>query len=292
MRIILYGIGQHYKKYADFIETNFEVVGYIDKEVKDIPFRRYDLSEISAISQDTKIMVTSSDFYKEMVHELLNVGIGLEKICYMDDEIARRRDNNVFISYSQFGEDYVIYSLLGDVDYTNIRYLELGVDNPVVGNNTYGFELRGAKGWLVEANTEMIPCISMCRKNCTVINKAVVLNNSNDKEVKFYVADISAVSSLNPDEVLEHSGNIVNEIVVEAVTLDNLLKEIGKIDILSIDLEGIDDELLISTHFEEYGPRIICAETRETNVEVVEHLKREGYSLAYMNGVNAIWKKL
>ena len=61
---------------------------------------------------------------------------------------------------------------------------------------------------------------------------------------------------------------------------------------MSIDLEGMDREILLSTTFDEkYGPDIICAETRETDDEIVVHMNSQKYDLVYLNGVNSIWKK-
>lgn len=291
MKVIVYGLGVHFSKYEEFVLENFEVIGYIDKNREHPVLKKYELDDVKSILDDAKVMITSTAYFAEMMQELLEKGIGMQQICYMDSEIARKRLDKPFYSYSQFGEDYVIASLLGDVDYSKVKYLEMGVDNPIVGNNTYGLELRGATGWLVEANTQMIPCIELCRPNCEVLNRAVVLENDDREEVSFFVADNSALSSLDPNTVAENDGAVVREIVVKTITLKKLLDTIGDIDVLSVDLEGIDRELLLSTSFNGKGPKIICAETRETDVELVKHMEEESYTLEFMNGVNAIWKK-
>ena len=292
MKIIVYGMGVHYKKNEKFIFENFEVVGYIDKIEQQCNIKRFDINELFTLPEHTKIMITSINYFAEMLNSLLQCGVDMRDICYLDNEMARVRSKNVFYSYSQYGEDYIISSLMGGLKGDEIKYLELGVDDPVLGNNTFNLDLRGAQGWLVEANLEMIPCIELCRRNCMILNKVVVPDSSVKKKVKFYVSDISATSSVYPETISENCGTIIREIDVEPISLQELLKMTGKVHVLSVDLEGMDREILLSTTFDEkYGPDIICAETRETDDEIVVHMNSQKYDLVYLNGVNSIWKK-
>lgn len=292
MKIIIYGMGVHYKRNKKFIFENYEVLGYIDKNDQQCDIKRFDISELFDIPNNTKILITSIKYFAEMLHSLLQHGVDMKNICYLDNEIARMRSKDVFFSYSQFGEDYIISSLIGDLKESEIKYLELGVDNPVLGNNTFNLDLKGAQGWLVEANSEMIPCIELCRRNCIILNKVVVPDSSVKKKVKFYVSDISAASSVYPETITENCGKVIKEIDVETISLQEIFRLTGKVNVLSIDLEGLDREILLSTTFdEEYGPDIICAETRETDNEIIIHMKNLKYELVYLNGVNSVWKK-
>lgn len=285
-------MGTHYKNNLDFILDNYEVVGYIDKNVQQSDLDKIDITELKEIPNDTKIMITSVKYFVEMLNELLNYGIDMKSIIYLDNEIARKRPKDVYYSYSQFGEDYIISTLLEEVNCSEIKYLEMGVDNPISGDNTFNLELIGAKGWLVEANTEVIPSIQLCRTNCTIINKVVVPESDKGKHVKFYISNINGLSSIYPKSIFDNGGSIIREIDVESISLQEVLQLTGKVNVLSIDLEGVDKELLLETTFDEqYGPDIICAETRETDSEIIAHMKKQNYQLVYLNGVNSIWKK-
>ena len=52
-------------------------------------------------------------------------------------------------SFSQFGEDVIITSMLRRYGIESVTYLDIGANEPIMGSNTYGFYLRGNRGVLV-----------------------------------------------------------------------------------------------------------------------------------------------
>ncbi len=85
-----------------------------------------------------------------------------------------------------------------------------------------------------------------------------------------------------------HNFKIMDIIQVEVDTFSNIGKKFIKgknVDLLSIDVEGIDFEILKSIDFNEFFPTVICVETitfstngygvKETGI--IELLERKGY---------------
>lgn len=294
MKIIVYGLGNNFRNNETFIKENYNIVGYIDKNISSYEkYNKYELENVENIAEDILFMVTSSEYCCEMINCLKNYGIDTNRILYIENEISRRIKSSAFKAYGQFGEDYVIINILKEmnIDLAEVKYLELGVNYPMSSNNTYNLDLNNAKGWLVEANPDVIPMITVCRRNCEIINKAIVTNDNKEHSIKFYVADNSGLSSVDPEMVGENDGNIVKEVEVETITIEDLIKKIGKVHVLSIDVEGMDEQLLLSTNWNGIYPNIICAETRKTSKNVVEHMNELGYELVFFNGVNTIWKR-
>lgn len=294
MKIIVYGLGKNFMDNEIFLKENYEIVGYIDKNISSYAeYKRYELDNVACVDTNISFMITSSEYCCEMINCLCNYGIEKSRILYIENEIARHVKTSAFKAYGQFGEDYVIFNILKEmkINLSDVKYLELGVNYPMSSNNTYNLDLNNAMGWLVEANPDVIPMINVCRKNCRIINKAIVTNTNTNKTIKFYVADNSGLSSVNKETVGENNGSVIREVEAETITIENLIDEIGKVHVLSMDVEGLDEHLLLTTDWKGQYPNIICAETRKTSKELAVHMEELGYELVFYNGVNTIWKK-
>lgn len=294
MKIIVYGLGKNFRENETFLKENYEIVGYIDKNISSFAeYKKYELEKAALVNDDISFMITSSEYCCEMINSLWNYGIDKNRILYIENEIARHIKTSAFKAHGQFGEDYVIINTLKEmnINLSEVKYLELGVNDPMGSNNTYNLDLNNAEGWLVEANPDVIPMITVCRKNCKIINKAIVTNSNDSQTIKFYVADNSGLSSVNKDTVGENEGSVVKEVEVETITIEDLIEKTGKIHVLSMDVEGLDEQLLLTTNWKGQYPNIICAETRKTSAPVKERMKKLGYELIFYNGVNTIWKR-
>lgn len=65
---------------------------------------------------------------------------------------AQRISQQGFLSFSQFGEDALLYWQLQDSPFTNTpgEYLDIGSGDPVRGSNTFAFYRRGWSGMLID----------------------------------------------------------------------------------------------------------------------------------------------
>jgi FkbM family methyltransferase len=204
-------------------------------------------------------------------------------------------------SFSQAGEDCCIDFLLQQLRITKPTYLELGVCNPVTGSNTYLFYTRGATGVLVEADSSQIDTIKKIRPHDKVINMGI--SSSGQHEADFYVFELQGYNTFVKEEALHREKNSPYKITrVDKVKLESINSIIEKNfktypDFLSIDIEGLDFEVLQSLDYNKYPIPIICAETctfSETHVKpknkLIESLMLgKGYMVYADTYVNTIF---
>lgn len=168
-------------------------------------------------------------------------------------------------SFSQAGEDMVIDFLLQTIGRPVPTYLELGVYDPRNGSNTYKFYIRGAKGVLVEADGSLIENIRDQRPKDKVLHLGVGFDEKT--EAVFYVFNEPSISTFDREEALSRQAQgvykIVREDKVPMKSINKLLEEDcdGLPDILSIDIEGLDLEVLKSWNSGKFPIPIIITET-------------------------------
>lgn len=144
-------------------------------------------------------------------------------------------------------------------------YLELGVYDPRNGSNTYKFYARGAKGVLVEADGNLIKNIRDQRPEDKVLHLGVGLDGKT--EAIFYVFDEPSISTFDESEALDRQAHgsykIIRQDKVPMKTINRILKEdcLGVPDILSIDIEGLDYDVLRSWDSEAFPIPIVISET-------------------------------
>ena len=294
--VVVYGLGKYYESISDDkIRNYYNILGHSDQNLK--LAKKYDdfvsPGNLAAISLDY-VLITSI-YYKEIINDLVErYGISWEKIVIWQEDERRRdyfNDKGTQFAFGQFGEDYVIGNILKEkeIKIREAKYIEIGVDHPYISNHTYFLHLAGAEGVLVDANPESINLIKVVRKHQTVLNCAV-----SDKKGKqtFYISNVSGYSSLDLNNIKLNHGDIKKEIVLDTVTINDVLSMQNETAVLSIDCEGYDKTILKSIDFERFHPEVICTEIGKPEEKLVEYMNRSGYCLAFCNYINSIWKRV
>ena len=193
------------------------------------------------------------------------------------------------LSYAQCGEDLVLLFLFQLLGIQRPSYLDLGAHDPVRLSNTFLFYQRGARGVCVDANPRMVERLRRRRPHDVCVHAAVVPEPR--PSVRLYVTEDDAMSStLDPAEGEPIGGAEAAGMAVERV-LDVPALTLGEIaerycphppELLSIDLEGVDLEVLRSVDLERWRPRVICAETFFAGQPgkcrpLIDHLAQRGY---------------
>lgn len=175
--------------------------------------------------------------------------------------------------FGQLGEDLVLDSIIcslcvrHSVPFDEIRYLDVGANHPVQTSNTYLLQKKhAASGVLIEANPSILKNLRAVRSKDIVLNAAVVPKHYTQKTVEIFISDNSELSSVNADHV--HSfgeiGIIKKTETVKAVYLDDILAEYftKPPQLLSIDIEGLDLDVLMSSRFPVRPWVIVCEPSR------------------------------
>ncbi len=208
-------------------------------------------------------------------------------------------------TYSQAGEDAILAFLFSSMN-KSPTYLDLGTNSPDWGNNTYIFYTWGSRGVLVEADRSLISKIEKVRPDDKVLNVGVSIYNQ--KSADFYIFSETSLNTFNKAEaeMREKIGKakITKVVQVQLMSINDIISENFESypDLMSIDIEGLDFEVLQFLDFEKFPIPVICAETctySENHIKHkdkrIEHLLLEkGYFIygdTYVNTifVNKIW---
>ncbi len=224
-------------------------------------------------------------------------------------ETGRKRSVNtethVYPSYAQAGEDRIIFSLFRELGEESrpIRYLDIGAAAPSGHNNTYLFYTLGGSGVLVEADSEYLPAYNAIRPRDAVENLAIVPKRLySPSGIEFYAMEDKGRSTILPDdsvlggEASESKSNIKRTVPC-ATILDILGKyfENESIDILSIDIEGVDQEIIREIDYNRFRPKTIIYEFSVGAGELsdllpdIEFYKGIGYEIYAFTRSNVIF---
>lgn len=211
------------------------------------------------------------------------------------------------LSFSQVGEDRIVAYIFERIGMAlgNIKYLDLGTALPVGSNNTYLFYLHGASGCLVDADPACLDEYRRLRPRDMLVHAAVVPEAlmSIDKTAEFYRTSDpgwSTISSshLQVAKALGKADAGTQSIKVPAVSVNDLIKTIGssgELDLLSIDIEGMDSEVIKEIDFAAIRPKVIVAENKFGPIhntfssEIKPYLEENGYMLFASTYVNSIF---
>lgn len=201
---------------------------------------------------------------------------------------------NFNFHFSQTGEDVILSALLRK---EGGFYIDVGCNEPIGKSNIFFLYLKGWKGITIDANEELIKQHKKIRKKDKSICAAV---SNTFKEVTFYKTGGSGAVSTISEEFYNANKARYNYSETQTVHTQTLTSILDKntspdvsIDLLSVDVEGIDLEVLQGLNFEKYRPGLIVVETHGFEIDnkeqhpVYQLLKRNNYRLLNFATMNA-----
>lgn len=147
------------------------------------------------------------------------------------------------------------------------------------------------KIFILEANPRNVSKLTECYKdfsNANIYNLGISINK--EKKLSFYYTDDDAphyqVCSTKIEHVKKHYPNsIIKKFEIMSLSINEFFKEKIKenvIDYLSIDLEGIDFDALLSINMKKFDIKNISIEfihlTSLEKKRMIKHLNQNGYS--------------
>jgi len=165
-------------------------------------------------------------------------------------------------SYSQEGEDLLLGRFL-EGRRTGF-FVDVGAHHPKRFSNTYALYRKGWNGINIDANPGSMQLFKRIRPRDINIEAAVY---STHKHLTYHAFNEPALNTFNKTLALERVGGayrIVEEINIEALPLSEILERHvpagTKIDLLTVDVEGLDLEVLRSNDWSRYVPEFILVE--------------------------------
>ncbi|MDX2135258.1 MAG: FkbM family methyltransferase [Saprospiraceae bacterium] len=193
-------------------------------------------------------------------------------------------------SYSQDGEDVVLLSFFESLKGYTGFYVDVGAHHPVRFSNTLAFYRKGWKGINIDPTPGSMRPFKWLRARD--INLEIGIG-SQKSELTFFCFNEPALNTFDAKLAAErNSGNpykIIKTVSVPVlplrVVLENHLPKGQHIDFLSVDVEGLDLEVLKSNDWVKFRPAYVLVEDLFVDIksleesEVYRFLSQNGYKL-------------
>jgi hypothetical protein len=191
-------------------------------------------------------------------------------------------------SYSQYGEDLIAAPYLEGIKQG--FYVDIGAHAPKRFSNTYYFYLRGWRGVNVDAIPGSMAAFNRTRPRDINVESAIGRENV---ERTLFMFDESALNTFDERvaQAVVRTGKhrVVKTVKLQMLTtqqlLDLHLPKDQAIDLLSVDVEGLEMDVLQSNDWSKYIPRVILVELNACDASgalaspVAEFLGCRGYAL-------------
>jgi FkbM family methyltransferase len=177
---------------------------------------------------------------------------------------------NANIQFSQTGEELIILHLLKGIK--NGFYIDVGCNHPYKISNTFELYLKGWNGICIDANSSLVNLFQKKRRKDLALFAAV---SDKVEEVTFTEYKFNELNTIDSkvSEKLSLKYDIKNKIILRSETLNDILRKHlpanHSIDLLSVDVEGIDYKVLTSLDFNLYRPKLIVVEIHGYNLSTI-----------------------
>jgi FkbM family methyltransferase len=199
------------------------------------------------------------------------------------------------ISYAQNGEDVLLERLFGGQ--ADGFYVDVGANDPTDLSLTRHFYDRGWRGINIEPVPDAYGRLCAERPRDTNLNVGVAARAG---EMTFYeLPDQSTLSTFSAEQAALYraEGRQVVERPVRVLPLAEVFAaHVDRpVDFLSVDVEGLEREVLAGGDWKRWRPRVVLLEATRPNTTEPTHqdweplLLEAGYRFAYFDGLNRFY---
>lgn len=189
--------------------------------------------------------------------------------------------------YSQEGEDLIVARLFDGK--SDGFYVDVGAHHPIRHSNTYLLYRRGWRGINIDATPGSMAEFRRLRPRDINVECLVAGDPSPQRFYMFNEPALNTASRALADERPAENARyqVTGEFELRprslASLLDELLPEGQAIDLMSVDVEGLDLDVLRSNDWERYRPTLLLVEALNTGLldldrhEIVRFLRERNY---------------
>ena len=219
-------------------------------------------------------------------------------------KLKRDSNHNKFEkkSYSQCGEDILLDYIFNLRNIQRPSYLDIGANDPYFLNNTAIFYEKGSRGVNIDANPFLIENFKKYRPHDINLNFGI--SNKEDESDFFIMQDntLSTFSKPEYENLVADKKKLAQIKKIRLTTVSNILEQYFDNrfpDFLTIDVEGMDFQILQSIDFGKSSPKVICVEAAEYSPigagkrrdDLINFLTAKGYYEYANTNLNAIMVK-
>ncbi len=225
----------------------------------------------------------------------------LTRLRYRFDAIDR-------VSHAQCGEDLLIQYVFNSLGIRKIAYLDIGAHHPSYLSNTYYFYLKGHRGVCVEPDPALMQRFTSERPGDRLLNIGI---GREEATADFYVMSrptLNTFSKAEAERFASYGKQSIERVLPVRIRNINtvIAEEFGDApNLISLDVEGMDLDILQSIDFERFAPDVLCVETltytedqsERKITKIIEFMQSRGYFVyadTYVNSIfvrSAAWRE-
>lgn len=183
-------------------------------------------------------------------------------------------------SYSQEGEDMILRRLFENQK-TGF-YVDVGAHHPKRFSNTFFFYKKGWSGINIDAMPNSMSLFNKIRPRD--INLEIPISDKKQK-LKYYMFNEAALNCFSKELAEKRDGKdnykIISEKEMETSTLEEILEKHlpydQEIDFMSIDVEGLDLQVLKSNNWRRFRPKFVLVEILSSSIKDIANSKEYKY---------------
>jgi FkbM family methyltransferase len=201
-------------------------------------------------------------------------------------------------SYAQEGEDLIVDRLLGKkIGF----YVDVGAHHPYRYSNTYLFYKKGWRGIAIDPLPGLKTIFRLRRPRDVFLDVGI---SQKPSSLDYFCFNESALNTFDKSLATSRDGykayKVINKIDIRTDTLASILTSVNcpkAIDLLTVDVEGMDLEVLQSNDWSRFVPEVVIAECLASDlVQLPEdpvnvYLSSLGYRMIAKTGHSVIFQK-
>lgn len=209
--------------------------------------------------------------------------------------LAERRARHV--TYAHMGEDRIARHYLGRKH--DGFYVDVGAHHPVHLSNTWLLYRRGWRGINLDPTPGSMRAFRRMRPSDINLELAIAASAGT---AKFHLFEDPSLNTFSAELAEQHAGRSRPSGIVEvrqlplAQVLDEHVPQGQTIDFLSVDVEGLDLEVLRSNDWERHRPALVMVEDLEArdliaaaSSELARFLSQQGYRPLAKTAINLLF---
>lgn len=208
---------------------------------------------------------------------------------------ARRK-----VSYAQCGEDLIIDYAARTLGLQEVSYLDIGAHHPIYLSNTYLFYLQGQRGVCIEPDASLLAPFRKHRPRDILLNVGI---GPEAGRRSFFVMTTPTLNTFSRPEAERYASYGTQKIErVEEVAIARIGSVLAEHfpqapQLVSLDVEGLDFEILREFDFARVRPALFCVETltyvedgsERKLSEIIDFMLAHGYFVYADTYVNTIF---
>ena len=195
-------------------------------------------------------------------------------------------------SFSQKGEDLILKTYFDNFQNSSGYYLDVGCFHPTWISNTQLFHKNGWAGTAVDIDEFKLNSMKLVRGSrvktiCGAIGTVDAPTESSVYKFKRIWSDIDTLD-FETAKSYENSGRgDFSTHLVKTFDINSILENCPHVNLINIDVEGIDHLIVRQINFDKYLPDAILFEDNNNwggDEETKKHLTKYGYELLFISG--------